>query len=115
MFNGYNANLGASLTYYPFLTANNVNPTTPFLNSQNLNSNNGPFKFTSVTVRSPDICNVRFLNTMNDLTSSGKLISSVFYEQISDTWTLPVTTANCTFTASQLLNNIGYTRQFTMT
>lgn len=79
MFSSYNGVLPSTIGFYPYLTVNNVNPLTPYLNSANLNNNSGPFSSVAVTVRDADVCNVRFLNTMNDLTSAGKLISSVFY------------------------------------
>lgn len=101
-----------TMANYPFVTPNSVNPLTPFTNAANVLW--GPFAATTTTTQDVDICNVRFLNTMNDLTSSGKMISSVYYQPPDPTWDLPVTTANASFSSTSLLNNIGYTRQYTM-
>lgn len=63
---------------YPHVCINNVNPLTPWLNG---NYSPGPFwtQDPTTSLKAPDLCNVRFINTMNSLTSSGKLILSVFY------------------------------------
>lgn len=64
--------------HYPYICTNNINPLRPYHNS---GTTAGPFlsQDALISLRAPDICNLRFINTMNSLTSSGKLISSIFY------------------------------------
>jgi len=66
------------ITFYPYVNINNVNPLTPLANAITFP---GPFasQESTTSLKAPDICNVRFINTMNALTSSGKAIISVFY------------------------------------
>lgn len=73
-----NPTSASPLQYYNFLTINNVNPTTPMINASLFA---GPFASVSsqVGIMAPDVCNVRFINTMSALTSAGKVISSVYY------------------------------------
>lgn len=85
---------GTTFTTYPWVSINNVNPLTPYTNTLLVN---GPFATTQSVYMAPDITNVRFLNTMNDLTSAGKLTVSVFYEPVNKNWALPVTIAGMTF------------------
>lgn len=70
--------VGNPLAYYPYVNINNVNPSTPYANSI---MSPGPFasQDSTTSLKAPDLCNVRFINTMNALTSSGKAIISVFY------------------------------------
>jgi len=75
MFNP-NPPSGVTLSYYPWVTINSTTPLTPFANNLYPVA---PFGSTATTIKAPDLTNVRFLNTMNDLQSSGKLITSVFY------------------------------------
>lgn len=86
---------GATYQFYPWVNINSTTPLSPFTNNLMITA---PFATTSTTIKAPDITNVRFLNTMNDLQSSGKLIVSVFYEPLSPGWGLPMTPANATFT-----------------
>jgi len=76
MFNSIPSNVGSVINYYPWLSVNNVTPLIPFQSDRRVG---GPFSATSVVLRAPDVTNVRFVNTMNDLQSSGKLVSSIFY------------------------------------
>lgn len=72
-----NANVTGQ-NHYPYICTNNINPMRPYYNS---GTTAGPFQSQDalISLRAPDVCNLRFINTMNSLTSSGKLISSIFY------------------------------------
>lgn len=86
--------VGPTYQFYPWVNLNSTTPLTPFTNNLMVAA---PFATTNTTIKAPDITNVRFLNTMNDLQSSGKLIVSVFYEPLAQSWALPLTPANATF------------------
>lgn len=98
--------------YFPYITTNNVNPLRPFFNSTTIA---GPFQSQDnlTSLKAPDVCNVRFINTMNSLTSSGKVISSIYYEPLDTTWFLPLDDT-AAFTTQGLLNNYGFVRQYSM-
>lgn len=72
------ANAASGFGHYPFFVMNNVTPLIPYDGATNIYS---PFESldTTTSVKAPDICNLRFLNTMNSLVSAGKLTVSVFY------------------------------------
>lgn len=101
-------------SFYPFCVTNNVTPLTPYVNGT---AQSAPFTAQDplTTTKAPDIVNMRFLNTMNALTTAGKLIVSIFYEPLSVNWFIPLgTLANYAITTQGLLNNFGYVRQYTM-
>lgn len=72
------ATVAAGNGHYPFYLMNNVTPLIPFDGATSIFS---PFENldTTTSLKAPDITNVRFINTMNSLTSAGKLTVSIFY------------------------------------
>lgn len=51
----------------------------------------GPFQTNGgfISTNDTDVCNIRFLNTMNSLTSAGRMTSSIYYSAPNNTFTLP--------------------------
>lgn len=88
MFSPEDATSG--IGFYPYVIVNSVNPLTPFVNNQSVKG--GPFSSQDslTSLKAPDVCNLRFINTMNSLVSSGKLTVSVFYEPLDNNWFLPL-------------------------
>lgn len=56
---------------------------------------NGPFQTNAafISTNDTDVCNVRFLNTMNSLTSAGRVTSSIYYSSPNNTFALPYSAA----------------------
>lgn len=96
-----------------FYSWTNVNITTPMTGNT---VQGGPFNNQLPICMSAgvDVCNVRFLNTLPALTSSGKLTVSVFYESPNLTFNYPQTVANVTLSQNDLINNLGYVRRYGM-
>lgn len=55
----------------------------------------GPFQANAafISTNDTDVCNVRFMNTMNSLTSSGRMTSSIYYSSPNATFALPYSAA----------------------
>lgn len=105
---------GVPTFQYPnFYTWTNVNSTTPFVGTT---VGGGPFinQLNVCMSAGVDVCNLRFLNTLPALTSSGKLTVSVFYESPNLTFNYPQTVANVTLSNNDLINNTGYVRRYGM-
>lgn len=77
---------------YPFCSVNNLNVGSPFVGATSTLLFNGPFlaQANNVTTFTTDLFTVSYLNTMNALTSSGKMIVSTFKAAPNATWNLPL-------------------------